>query len=217
MGRKIDRLPGLPMRLRPGLMLLLLLFAAAAGATDALPALQPQGPYLDDDPSASYLPTPTGRRAGFRQTINAAIQKNPRNVSALAHRAYLFMEGGDYARARRDFDAALAAAEPGGPHERHVLWSRGWASYEQEDYAATFSDWQRAIDLHGGQPFWAAYSLALLYWTTGQADLALLWYAAAVGANPEWGTAEGVERRIRRWSPPQQERMRALFADWGRR
>ena len=204
------------MRLRPGLLLLLLCFAGAAGAFDALPAVQPVGSYVDDDPSAGYLAAPSGSRARFRRIINAAIQNNPRNVSALVHRAFLFMEGGDFARARRDYDAALAAAEPGGPHERHVLWSRGWASYEQEDYAATFSDWQRAIALHGGEPSWAAYSLALLYWTTGQADLALEWYAAAAAANPEWGTVEGVEHRIRRWSPPQQERMRALFAAWQR-
>ena len=191
--------------------------ASAAGASDALPALQPDGRYLDDDPSASYLSTPPGNRSRFRQLIDASIRKNPRNVSALSHRAYLFMEAGDHARARRDFDAALAAAEPGGPHERHVRWSRGWASYEQADYAATLSDWQRAIELHGGRPFWAPYSLALLYWTTGQADLALQWYDAAVQSDQDWATADGMAHRTRRWSPPQQARMQELFAAWARR
>lgn len=203
------------MKHRLGLILLLLSFAGAAGAAERLPAMQPEGSYIDDDLAASYVPAPFGRRAQFRQLINASIQKNPRNVAALVHRAYLFMEGGDFTRARRDYDAALAAAEPGGPHERHVLWSRGWASYEQDDYAATFSDWQRAIALHGGEPFWSAYSLALLYWTTGQSDLALQWYAVAAAGDPEWATGEGVARKIRRWSPPQRERMQALFAAWG--
>lgn len=203
--------------LRLGLVPVLLCLASAAGAVEPLPALQPAGSYVDDDPSANHLSTPPGNRARFRRVINASIQKNPDNVSALSHRAYLFMEGGDHVRARRDYDAALAAAEPGGPHERHALWSRGWASYEMDDYAATLSDWQRAIALHGGEPFWAAYSLALLYWTTGQAELALQWYDAAADADPRWATADGMAHRTRRWSPPQQARMQALFQAWERR
>jgi tetratricopeptide (TPR) repeat protein len=199
---------------RLGLVLLLLLLTGAAIAVEGLPAMQPEGRYIDDDPAASAFNAPVGRRAQFRQRINASLQKNPRNVSALVHRAYLFMEGDDFVRARRDFDAALAAAEPGGPHERHVLWSRGWASYELGHYADTFLDWQRAIALHGGEPHWAAYSLALLYWTTGQSDLALRWYAVAAAGEADWSTAEGMARRIRSWSPPQRERMQALFAAW---
>lgn len=205
------------MKFRLALVVVLLCFAGAAGAAGAvgaLPVLQPDGPYADDDHSARYLPTPPGDRARFRRQINATIQNNPRNTAALAQRAYLFMESGDLKRARRDFDQALAVSEPGGPHERNVLWSRGWASYELEDYAATLDDWQRAIALHGGKPFWASYSLALLYWTTGQPAVALQWYANAVASSPEWGTPDGVERRIRRWAPPQQARMRALFAAW---
>lgn len=205
------------MKHRIGLILLLLCVAGAAGAVEALPAVQPEGRYIDDDLAATYLPTPPGDRARFRRAINASIQKNPRNVSALSHRAYLFMESGDLKRARRDFDAALAASEPGGPHERHVLWSRGWASYEQDDYAATFADWQRAIALHGGEPYWAAYSLALLYWTTGQSDLAMQWFSTAAAADRKWRTADGVADQIKRWAPPQRERMQALFAAWEQR
>lgn len=204
------------MNLRNGWILVLLCAVCAmgaAGAVETLPAVQPDGLYVEEDPAARYLPAPSGDRARFRRLINANIQKNPRNVAALAQRAYLFMEGGDYTRARRDFDAALAWAEPGSANERNVLWSRGWASYEQEDYAATFADWQRTIALHGGRPFWAGYSLALLYWTTGQSDLALQWYATTA-PDSGWRTPEGVEGRIRLWAPPQRERMLALFAAW---
>ncbi|MBB1471675.1 tetratricopeptide repeat protein [Luteimonas sp. MC1782] len=202
---------------RIALILLLLCIAGAAGAAvagDALPVVQPEGRYVDDDEAASYLPTPPGSRARFRQLLNAAIQNNPRNVSALAHRAFLFMEGGDAKRARRDYDAALAASEPGSRYERHVLWSRGWSNYDEGDFAATYADWQRAIALHGGGPFWAPYSLALLYWSAGQSEPALQWYATAAVANPEWSTPEGVAVRTRRWSPAQRERMQALFAAW---
>lgn len=196
------------------LSVLLVCASASADAAEPLPALQPEGVFDDEDPAANYLVPPPGKRARFRQMVNAAIQKNPRNSVALAHRAYLFIEGGDHARAKRDYDAALAAAEPGSMHEANVLWSRAWASYEQGDYAATFSDWQREIELHGGRPFWAAYSLALLYWTTGQSELALAWYSAAATADGTWRDADGVARKTRKWSPSQQERMQALFAAW---
>jgi tetratricopeptide (TPR) repeat protein len=196
------------------LLLLSLWVAGAAGAMEPLPVVQPDGRYAEADPAARYHPTPPGDRARFRQLLNANIQKNPRNVAALSQRAYLFMEGGDTRRARRDFDRALEVAEPGSLNERNVYWSRGWASYELGEHTAAFADWQRAIALHGGRPFWAAYSMALLYWTNGQSDLALQWFDAA---DEDWRTDADVTRNIRRWSAPQQVRMQALFAAWQQR
>jgi Tfp pilus assembly protein PilF len=192
---------------------LLLLFSPLSGA-QVLPVLVPDGVFADPDHAANAMSPRPGNRAKFRQAVNATIQKNPRNVAALSQRAYMFMEGGDLARARRDYDTALSVAEPGSAYERHVLWSRGWASYEQGDYAATHADWQRAITLHGGRPFWAAYSLALLYWTTGQHDLAVHWYDTAVASRAEWGSADGMAELTDHWTPPQQERVRALFSRW---
>ena len=193
--------------------LLLFLLPSLANA-QVLPVLLPEGAYTDSDNAANAISPRPGNRAKFRQMINATLMNNPRNVAALSQRAYMFMEGGDADRAKRDYDMALLHAEPGSAYERHVLWSRGWASYELGDYAAAHSDWQRAIVLHGRRPFWAAYSLALLYWTTGQHDVALQWYGTAVLSNPEWGSGEGMAELTEHWSPPQQARVRALFARW---
>ncbi|MCL1633377.1 tetratricopeptide repeat protein [Luteimonas sp. SX5] len=179
-----------------------------------MPEFLPQGRYIDEDAAASHMKAPPGGRAQMRQAINAAIQKNPRNATALAHRAYFFLESGDLARAKRDFDAAMAAAEPGSGFERNVLWSRGWAEYDLGDYAAALADWQRTVALHGGKPFWAAYSFALLYWTAGQQDTALAWYDAAVLSNPQWGNENGFIARTKYWAPPQRGQMRALFDAW---
>lgn len=194
--------------------LVLLCLSCPVGAVDALPPMQPDGHYSDQDPGARYYPHLPGGRSQLRQAVNAALRKNPRNATALAQRAYLFMEGGDLARARRDFDTALAAAEPGSAQAANVLWSRGWASYDMGDYPATFSDWQSAIALHGGRPFWAAYSLALLYWSAGQPELAIDWYSAAVDADRAWSDEEGMADKTKKWSPSQRERMTALFEAW---
>lgn len=198
----------------PALFLFLVPFAINA---QVLPVLQPEGLYADPDNAANAMSPRPGNRAKFRQMVNATLMNNPRNVAALSQRAYMFMEGGDVDRAKRDYDMALIHAEPGSAYERHVLWSRGWANYDLGAYEAAYSDWERAIALHGRRPFWAAYSMALLYWTTGQHDIALQWYDTAVTSNPEWGDADDMAERTKHWTSPQQERVRALFARWSER
>jgi tetratricopeptide (TPR) repeat protein len=154
--------------------LLAMLVATPAFAMDSSAAMLPQGVYVDYDNAAKYLAKSSGRGSQFRQAINAALQKNPRNAAALTHRAYLFLDAGDLKRAKRDFDAATAAAEPGSDAERHVLWSRGWAAYDLGEYERRL-DWQRAVSLHGGRPFWlpTASRCCTGPWTAGRR---LAWY-----------------------------------------
>lgn len=185
------------------------LFLAMAHAAEPAAAL-----YKGDDPAASYLHPHPGMRSQFRKRVNAAIQKNPKNSVALSHRAYLFLDSGDMVRAKRDFDAALNWAPPGGVYERHVLWSRGWAEYDLGDYASTLRDWQRAEQLHGGRPYWVTYSYALVYWTLDDRQLALDWFGAAVASIPEWGTDEGFSEKVRHWRPAPRGRMQDLFEAW---
>lgn len=177
-------------------------------------AVAQDSPYLDQDPAASYLGYPPGGRVKFRAMIQAALQKNPRNVSALVHRAHLYGEMGDRERELRDYDAALSASEPASPQRRHVHWSRGWSRYDQGDIEGALADWAEAERLHGGRPAWVTYTRALAYWTAGDHATALHWYALAASAYPEWGTDAGMEQRIRYWSRPQQTQMRAVYARW---
>lgn len=170
--------------------------------------------YVDPDPAASYLGYPPGGRVKFRAMIQASLQKNPRNVSALVHRAHLYGEMGDRERERRDYDAALAASEPASPQRRHVHWSRGWSRYDQGDIEGALSDWAEAERLHGGRPGWITYTRALAYWSANDPVAALHWYDLAVDGNPEWGAEEGMAKRIRYWSDPQQVQMRALYLRW---
>lgn len=170
--------------------------------------------YADPDPAASYLLIPPGKRSAFRKGVNAAIQKNPRNSVALSHRAYLFADGDDPVRAKRDFDAALEYSGQNDIFRRNVLWSRGWVNYDLGSVDVALQDWGKAEQLHGGHPYWVTYTYALGYWTMGSRDLALQWFDATVRAIPEWGTDSGFEQKIKHWRPQQQAQMRALFAEW---
>lgn len=173
--------------------------------------------YADPDPAASYLSIPPGRRADYRKMINAAIQKNPRNSVALSHRAYLFVDSNDPVRAKRDFDAALASAGDNAVYKRNVLWSRGWVNYDLGSTDLALEDWRKAENLHGGHPYWVTYTYALAYWTMGAEPLAIEWFNATVRAMPIWGQDAGFEQKIKNWRPPQQQQMRALFAEWRRK
>lgn len=170
--------------------------------------------YTDPDPAASYLVIAPGRRAAHRKMINAAIQKNPHNSVALSHRAYLFAQGDDPVRAKRDFDAALEYAGPDDVYRRNVLWSRGWVNYDLGSVDVALADWGRAEQLHGGHPYWVTYTYALAYWTMGSRELALQWFDATVRAIPAWGTDSGFEQKIKHWRPHPKAQMRALFAEW---
>jgi len=185
---------------------LLLSDVAAADPTATL--------HADPDPAATYLVIPSGKRAAHRNMINAAIQKNHRNSVALSHRAYLFAEGDDPVRAKRDFDAALEYAGQDPVFRRHVLWSRGWVNYDLGSVDVALQDWTKAQQLHGGHPYWVTYTYALGYWTMGSRELALRWFDATVRAIPAWGTDAGFEQKIKYWRPHQQTQMRALFAEW---
>ena len=196
----------------PFLVSLMLLFAQETSVPGPASAL-----YTDADPAASYLVVPPGRRAAYRKMINVAIQKNPRNSVALAHRAYLFAEGDDPARAKRDFDAALESSLSDEVLHRNVLWSRGWVNYDLGSTDLALQDWRKAEGLHGGRPYWVTYTYALAYWTMGEKALAVQWFDSTVDATPAWGHDDGFEQKIKYWRPRQQENMRGLFSEWKQR
>ena len=195
------------------LLLVLMLSCLLPAAQAADDAVTP-GLYTDADPAAVAWPPAPGGRGRYRELLNVELQRHPRNVVARVHRAYLLDRAGDHERARRDYDAALAAAAPNGPQHRHVLWSRGWSRYDMGDVAGALVDLRESVRQHGGRPFWAAYTFALAYWTQNDVAKALAWYDAAVDSNAEWGTKAGMEDGISHWQPEQRERMRALFEAW---
>lgn len=195
----------------------LLLSVAASFTTRAaapLPVHLPDGIYREEDPAAAAMHPPPGLKAKYREYLSAVIRQNPHNVAARVARAYQLKNAGALDRAREDLDRAADAAAPGSPQARHVFWSRGWVSYDLGDYPAALADWHAAIAAHGGRPFWAPHTLALLYWTVGDRETALAWYEAAVATNPAWGHDEGFVDRTDHWRPEQRATMEAAYAAW---
>ena len=197
---------------RPLLLFLVLsCLLPTAWAGDDAP--QP-GVYADRDPAAIMWRQAPGNQGKYRGLLNKVLQRHPRNVVARVERAYLLDRAGDHERARRDYDAALEAASPGGLEHRHILWSRGWSRYDMGDIGGALEDWRECVRLHGGRPSWVAYTFALAYWTAGDREQALAWYEAAVASNKDWETEAGMKDSTSHWRPEQRERIRALFEAW---
>ncbi|SKA11872.1 tetratricopeptide repeat protein [Novilysobacter spongiicola] len=195
-------------------LVLFLMLGCLSPVTWAADDTATSGLWVHEDPSAIAWQPPPGHNSRWRELLNHELRRNPRNVSARIHRAYLLDRAGDHERARRDYDAALEAAPPQSPELRHILWSRGWSRYDMGDLAGALEDWQESVRLHGGRPFWVPYTFALTYWTQGDVEQAMKWYQAAVGASKDWSTEAGMKDRISHWRPEQRERMQALFAFW---
>jgi len=79
---------------------------------------------------------------------------------------------------------------------------------------AAASAWSGSAHLHGGQPYWLPYSMAVLAELDGPRDLAIRWYAAAVRSQPRWGRSEGVARSTWYWQRKESEAMDRVFDAW---
>lgn len=194
------------------LVVLVCFFALPAQA--ALPEAEV---YIDPDLSAAAYHAKPGRKGELRKTFDKRIQKNPRDVIALSHRAYLFVRSGEFDLARRDFERALEVSKYGDPKYRQVLWAYGWALYDMQDIEGALSRWQLNEKMHGGRPFWAPYTYALAYWTLRDRETALAWFSTAVRSEPTLATAEGLKERMRVWRPEQKKEMQDLFVAWSER
>ncbi|MGY3264426.1 tetratricopeptide repeat protein [Lysobacter sp. HA35] len=196
-----------------------LLVAFHASAAEPLEVYLPQADtYTDQDAAAFAMQAPPpGGNAAYRHRLDTVVRYDPKNVIALAERAYISGKLGDLERARADLAAAASIASPGSIEEGHVFWSRGWIEYQAGNYPASLDAFKNEIASHGGRPFWVPSTLATLYWSAGDIDTAVAWYAASVRSYPQLGTEEGMEKRIDFWRASEKQAMRGAFAEWKRR
>ena len=198
------------------LMFLCFLLAALI-ASPQLPAqsvVTPADQYVDQDPAAMAFHPGPGRFADYRRFIDAHLRKNPRNVNALAQRAYIHYATGYLEHGERDYARALEFAADDPALQRRVLWSWAWSLWIAEQPQAALQRWQQAERQHGGHPFWVPYTYALAYWQLGQKELALAYYAAAVRSDARWGSAAGFAEKTDHWRESEQAIGRELFAAW---
>jgi len=105
--------------------------------------------------------------------LQAAIQDNP-SAGNFEELGGLYLDDGDYARARGCFDRAISArTDSPDPFYRRAL-----AEFELRDYAAAESDLERVVSKEPNYDFHrAAGLLAYCYWQTGKIEQADLTFA----------------------------------------
>lgn len=191
---------------------MLLIPFAAAGASVELsrpfashytqpdPAARVRIPDLQDDQRFHEL-----------QRVASRVLVAPSMLSALG---YGYALRGEEERALALMDQALDGAGSTGVTRRHILWSRGWSLINLGRYDDAARAWDEAAELHGGQPFWLPYSMALLAELRGERALAVSWYDAAARSSERWSHAEGVAQATWFWQPTEVAAMDRLFHAW---
>jgi tetratricopeptide (TPR) repeat protein len=169
--------------------------------------------YPDADRQARIRVPQLEDEVRFKQLQRSARrgQLTPVGLAALA---FGYSIRGDEANAGIALDAARSHAGRRTLVLRHVLWSAGWSYLNLGDYESAARAWTESAQLHGGQPFWLPYSMAVLAELDGQRELAIRWYAAAVRSQPRWGSAEGVARSTWYWQRKESEAMDRVFHAW---
>lgn len=169
--------------------------------------------YTQPDPAARVLIPDLQDDARFHELEKVAsrVLVAPSMLSALG---YGYALRGEEERALELMDRALAAAGSTGITRRHILWSRGWGLLNLGRYDDAAQAWEESARLHGGQPFWLPYSMALLAELRGERELALAWYEAAARSNERWSHAEGVAQATWFWQPAEVAAMDRLFHAW---
>jgi tetratricopeptide (TPR) repeat protein len=101
-----------------------------------------------------------------------------------------------------------------------ALSHRAYLFIRSEDFDLARRDFERALDVSKHDPrhrqvLWA-YAWGLYDMKDVEGETALTWFSTNVRSEPEWGTREGFEDRIRHWRPEQKAEMRALFDAWSK-
>ena len=170
--------------------------------------------YSDRDPAAIATGPRQGDKAAWRRHLNQVVQRNPKDIFALANRGYLRTLAGDFEGANEDYTRALALADPKTASYRHILWSLGWSYFNLGNDIAALDFWGQAERQHGGAPYWVPYTVALSYWRLGKKDIALVYYDLAVKNNADWGSKEGVHKMTHHWKPAEKKLHAELFSEY---
>ncbi|OPZ10978.1 MAG: hypothetical protein BWZ07_02315 [Alphaproteobacteria bacterium ADurb.BinA280] len=189
------------------------LFAGTLAAQEGLPSVDEN--YVDADNAAQFAQTidPQDRRAV--QQLEQLLSYDERNVPARVQSGHVLLGRGLRARAGQEFEYAIRVAEAGSRLQRYAYWNYGWALLRGGDTAAAVEQWRIAAELHGGKPDWVPPLFALAFWQSGDRDLALSYYKAAVRALPErWGERQGLEQAAQEWTANEKFALESLYAAW---
>lgn len=189
------------------------LFSCSAFAQSLL-VPDPVAVYNEADPAAWAQHPGPGRNSQWRQMLDARIRGNPRDVAALTQRGYIRRMSGHEEGASRDFERAMALTVRDAVGRRRLLWTMGWSEFNRDNFAEAIELWKVSAALHGGRPFWLAYTMAVATWGLGERDVAVDWFDAAVRSNSEWGDLNALRARTRHWNDREREMAEAALQAW---
>jgi Flp pilus assembly protein TadD len=141
-----------------------------------------------------------GRLDEARRHFLAALERDPKNATALLHMGMLSLREKDPVAARGWFEKALAS-EPDAPGTLSAL---GLAQVQSGDAAGAYTSWSRAVELDPRQ-YDTLFNLAVLAGRTGraaEARRALERFLATAPASKYAGQRAQAQRLLRSLPPP---------------
>ncbi len=160
-------------------------------AARLLPKAQPKQGAKPRDPKEAQPPSATAKKAEKDQEIqkdaeavrlDAMIQKDPRNATALYNRAWIHAAKGDPEQAERDYTQAITAS----PADGDAFYNRGLVYIRLMQWEKAIHDFTEAIRLDP-QAADAFCNRGNVHFKTGQVDLAIKDYTDGLRISPNDG------------------------------
>ena len=170
--------------------------------------------YVDPDPAAFAVHPEASRRGEFLVELDQRIAKEPDNPYFIAVRAYQYCLDGKVSECDGYYARALIVESASMENRRHVLWSKGWSMFMLQRYQQAIADWHEAERLHGGKPYWVAYTLSIAYWRAGDKEQAMKYFELAVKSNKAWGDDAKRARLTAHWKPAEKNAKQELVVYW---
>lgn len=192
------------------LVALLLSVALPAVALARLPP-PPDMPFTDRDPAARvYFGSLDTERGQAR--LARHLERKPGDSRGWSARAFWHSLQGNADAVLADLERARDASDGSSRRQRERLWSEGWIRLNLGQVPEAAAAWSKAVRLHGGRPYWVAYSFAVLAELGGERQTALAWYRRAASDMPaRWGTRHGMLGATGHWQEGQRAAMIALY------
>lgn len=195
---------------------LLAVLLVSSGCTDEVAERGNSQKFTQQDSSAGIsaeLPKAISVTTPKIHHLSKQIEQEPSNAQALHDRGFCYAMVGECRAAIADFDEALELD----PKSATIRWSYGWALFNLGIYSSALEQWQISISMQDQRPWWAAHTLALGFWTTGNRAEALHQYDAAARENPdkfaEWSA---LQKYTARWTWIEKQHVYQIFDAWNR-
>jgi tetratricopeptide (TPR) repeat protein len=151
------------------------------------------------------------------QALTLAVESDPNRAGNYVDRGWAYAQLGEEARARADYEKALALK----PKSPVALRDFGWALFELRHPAEALVEWKESAA--GQETYawteedlkWTTYTSAMAYWVMGQKEQAFAFYTQAAQRMPKkFGSRHALLRYTDFWTAYQRSVIVQLFDAW---